>query len=91
MPDREGEIQWALGNGYFFRLYQPNDMQMIFIDSLYQRQDSLSPYKYSLPDFNIKTDQIISLIITNDDQTFKYTINNITEQYLKDSLRSYNF
>ncbi len=88
-PDREGEITWALAGGYFFKLYSNKQPQIIYIDSLYQKTDST--YSYALADFNKDSAQIVMLKISNDGQTFKYALTDITGEYMKDSLKTFKF
>lgn len=87
VPDREGEINWALAYGYFFTQYQDKSIQLIYADSLYQKVDS--GFAYTFPNFNQDTEQILSLRILNDGQTFQYFITDITNEYLKDSLKTF--
>jgi len=88
--DRDDEIQWCLVGGYFFELYKDSSMKIIFIDSLYQRQPD-SSFAYALPDFNINKDEVVLLKITSDDQSFTFKLRNITNEYLKDSLKSLEY
>jgi hypothetical protein len=75
-PSREEEINWALASGYFFIPYKSNTKNLVFIDSYFSNLDS-------------SNDEIIYLDIQNDRQTFKYTITNITNEYVKDSLQKF--
>jgi hypothetical protein len=77
---REYEIKWALVDGHFFKPYHSNKKNLIFIGS-----DSVS----SLSGFNSRHDEIIYLDITMDEQTFNYSITNITKEYLRDSLHEF--
>jgi len=88
VPDRENEIKWALGNGLFFDLYGGHKKKMIFVDSLFQRSNS--SLIFSFQKFNKNRDQIIFLDIQNDESTFKYFIEDITDKYLRDSLDDFN-
>ena len=76
---RENELKWALGNGDFFSLYQSNIKTIIF-----------SEPKSSFSNFNKNNDEIIFLDIQNDGQTFKYSIADITNEYLTYSLQKSN-
>lgn len=87
--DRENEITWALVYGYFFNYYQNKSKTMIFTDSVYHKSDS-TPVS-SFASFNKNTDQIIFLNIQNERFTFKYTISDITDLYIKDSLKSFQY
>lgn len=76
---REGEINWSLVNGYFFSQYNGVAKNVIFADSL-----------PSLNSFNNGNDEILYLDIQNDGQSFRYFIDNITDEFLADSLRKFN-
>jgi hypothetical protein len=86
-PDRENEINWALAGGYFFQYYMHKDVNIVYVDTLYQRQDSL--HRSTFIDFNKNTDQVLLLNITNYHESFNYSLNDITGEYLKDSLRTF--
>lgn len=87
IPDRESEINWALMGGYFFNIYEFKNPQIVYLDSIYQKTDS--GFVYSMPNFKKDSEQVIHLKIENDNQTFKYYLKDITNDYLKDSLKSF--
>jgi hypothetical protein len=87
-PDRENEIKWTIGGSSFFDLYGSSIKNVMFVDSLYQRSDS--SVVCSFQNFEKRSDQIIFLDIQNDEQTFRYSITDITNEYLRDSLNDFN-
>lgn len=71
-------LNWALGEGYLFNFYQNQSKEIFFADSIYHKQgDSVVS---SFPNFNKDSTQILYV---ND------SITDITDQYLKDSLKSW--
>ena len=75
---RESELKWALVDGWFFAPYNGTPKNLIFLDSA-----------GSIKDFNVRRDDLIHLDIIRDGLSFKYVINNIARDYLRDSLHEF--
>jgi len=77
----ENAIDWCLADGYFFEFYQGKSKKIIFVDSIYQKS-----YSFPVSSF-VHFDK-------NDEQIVYMTNNNhivdITNNYLLDSLKSFN-
>lgn len=76
----ENAILWTIGNGDIFRIYQNNSKKIVFVDSVYERTASATDTTFS--HFNKQTDQIIYT---------KGNVIDVTNEYLKDSLRTFKF
>jgi hypothetical protein len=75
----ETVIKWVLGDGYLFDFYQGKDKKIFFADSIFQKNYSFAVSSFI--NFNKNKDQIIYI---HDD------ILDITDEYLKDSLKSFS-
>ncbi len=75
----ETGLNWTLGDGYFFDFYQNKSKKLVFIDS--RSLHSIDPSKNPLYGFNPDSAQIV--YVTTD-------VIDITNEYLKDTLNSFN-
>jgi len=75
----EDEISWITGGGDIFEYYESKIKSIRYIDSANQRLQS--PTDTTLRKFNPRTDQLICI---------KDSIIDITNEFLKDSLRNFN-
>src|SRR5439155_27065767 len=75
----ENAIKWTISDGYFFEFYQVKNKKIIFVDSIYQKSYSFKDSSFL--NFNKGTEQIIYI---------KNNIIDITPEYLKDSLKSFD-
>lgn len=71
-------IKWTLAEGYYFNFYAGKDKQLIFADSVYPGGYSFTASSFA--NFDKSKDQVV--FIGND-------IVDITEEYFKDSLKSF--
>jgi hypothetical protein len=77
--NNEQGFKWDLGGGSLFKIYQNKSKNIIFADSIY---DTSSPVAVSsFPNFNKNNDQILYVSPKG--------IIDITNEYLKDSLKSF--
>ncbi len=74
----ENEIKWVLAEGYFFNFYQQQGKEIIFADSLYEKDQ---PDSSQLMNFNNNTGQIIYM---------DNGIADITNEYFRDSLKEFS-
>lgn len=72
-------IIWSLGDGFIFKFYQSAPKKVVFVNSVYQKTDSI-PVS-SFVNFNPGEERIVVI----DDKVI-----DITKYYLKDSLKSFN-
>ena len=79
-PNGNNSTYWAIGGGKFFDFYQNKSKEIIFTDSLYHKQGDTMVT--SFPNFNKDSAQILYV---------KYDVTDITDQYLKDSLKSFKY
>ena len=86
-PDRENEINWALAGGYFFNFYTSKNKEIIYVDSLLIKNDSLK--RSNIIDFDKNTNQILYIDIINIGVSFDYSLKDITPQFLSDSLKNF--
>lgn len=77
--NNENAIFWSLGEGYLFDFYQNSSKKVVFVDSIYQKSYSF-PVS-SFVNFNAKAEQIVYI---------HSEVIDITDQYLQDSLKSYD-
>lgn len=87
--DRETEAKWALVNGYFFVPYEKKSKQLVFTDLNTMQYDIAGGRLHN--GFNNANDQIVFLDIEQDDKTFRYSLKDVTTEYLQDSLKEFSY